>query len=86
MFPWRELLSGDLHGAPEADLRTLCGAPDTVEGDLRIYRLGPGNLGVEAGTDPRLAVVQFWIVEGRATNAALHLEFADGLKYDEVLW
>jgi len=85
-FPWRELLAGDLRGASEADLRARCGEPDTVEGDLRIYRVGPGGLGASVVSDPRLAVAQFWMVEGVAANAALHLEFADGLKYDEVLW
>lgn len=84
-FPWRELLAGDLRYLPEGDLMALCGEPYTVEGDLRIYRIGPGGLG-SAVSDPRLAEVQFWMVEGIAANAALHLEFQDGLKFDEVLW
>ena len=82
IFPFRELLAGDLRSLPIAELQERCGDPADRTDCVWVYRL-EGQGGPD---DPRKAAVQFLIEEGRAAHAHIHLDFADGLDYQEILW
>jgi hypothetical protein len=66
------------------EMTELAGAPDDLNGDIWVYRMGrdvpEGTLG-----DPRSVEVQVWFDERRLAHAWLRLVFADGLDYQEVL-
>lgn len=84
-FPFREVLSGVIRGKTEADLLDMCGKPNTVEGNLRIYRFGKD---VPQGTmgNPEQVVIQFLMDDGCVGHAWLYLKFSDHFDYQEVLW
>ncbi len=84
-FPFRPVLAGELRGVTTEDLIEQAGPPDDRNGEVWIYRFGREQ-NLDVLSDPRTVVVQFWIVEGLVANCHLHLHFADGMKYDEIIW
>jgi len=83
-FPYRELLKGDLRSLPMEELRARCGTPADETDWVWVYRFEGG--GTPLSADPRKVIVQFLIEEGRAAHAHMHLFFADGLDYQEIVW
>ena len=75
---------GELRGKTTFEIIERAGQPENKNGEVWIYRMKrdvpEGNLG-----NPRLVEIQLWFANDRLAHAWLHLVFADGLDYQEVV-